>query len=284
MPHLHAMQIADFAITGGKRWDKISATIHAFSPPETLEFVDKLQAKDIQLKTIGTDIRMIVCNCYVKGNAQWGKAFKGQYRETGDNFVDPISLTTANIPTGNSRDYSVAAGILYPFMGMNVASLSGWSYHYQRVKMQNAVTNGEADEVLNGLSYLNTWQGPWAGIEAQLEMCGFNFFAGYEYHWAHWKAHWKLDCPNIFEGAYTDQRRSKHAIGQVGYFDAKYPLFCSVLLGVGFKYQYWKAQHGREKPLEGTFAEIGLPADEVDKVPTASWQSYGLEFTLDLAF
>jgi hypothetical protein len=180
-----------------------------------------------------------------------------------------------------TRDYSIGLG--YSLSCWDYFSISpavGYSYDYQKFKLHHATFNGAPDPVLEGLKYENRWQGPWVGCEAQFAMQCMDFSLGYEYHWSHWHANWELKGADVAAGAFSDKRKSHQANGNVVYLDSAYS-FCDCWdVGVGLKYQFWRATHGRELPRGGSFAEIGLSPTEKDKVPKATWYSYQVQLSV----
>lgn len=278
---------AEFDIYGGYRWDKITTDIHAYSPPGVLVFKDLLSANDIRIWTVGIAGREVFYHCaVVRGNAEWGRVVGGNYKDIGIVPSGLSSTTTADIHSGNTQDFSLGGGLLLPVFcnEFTVGILGGWAYNSQRIKMRNALTEEVPAPILNGLTYKTSWQGPWVGVETSYRHCGYFFDLGYEYHFARWRANWQLNGPDIIGGAYSDKRWANGNHGQVVFVNVSYPLFDCLDIGIGFKYQYWKATNGREEPKGGSFAAVGLPANTVDKIPNASWQSYGLNLVLEYTF
>jgi hypothetical protein len=278
---------AELDVYGGYRWDKISTTIHAYSPPGRLILEDILTAKNVRLWTVGVAGKQLFYQCLlVKGSAEWGRVCGGDYINYGVVPDVPTSKTTADIHSGNTQDFSLGGGIMLPVFcnELNLGVLGGWSFNSQRIKMRNAQTNGISSPILNNLTYKTTWEGPWVGVEGALSYCSYYLNLGYEYHFARWRASWQLDGPDIFGGAYSDKRWSNGNHGQVFFMNTSYPLLHCLEVGLAFKYQYWKAGNGREKPKGGSFAAVGLPGNEIDKIPNASWQSYGLNLVLEYSF
>lgn len=271
-----------FDVSAGYRYDKISTILDIYQPEDNFIFSDELIAKKLKIYEIGFDATLSFCqDWFIKGYYYAGKVYQGHYIERAENdFTEGES--TANIHGGNTRDGSIALGYLYPITcGFNLGPIGGWSYHYLRIKVGEVETNDQPDPVLDNLSYSTRWQGPWLGIEGNYSpLCAVLLNFGYEYHWSRWHAKWLLDGPDIFQGSFSDKRHANQAHGQVGFINAFYAWNCFDI-GLGLKYQYWKASDGREVPLNGSFEEIGFP-DEVDKVRHAAWQS--LELTLKLGF
>lgn len=279
---------AEFDIYGGYRWDKISTTIQAFAPPGNFILQDTLDADNIHLWTIGIAGRELFYECLlVKGSAEWGKVCNGDYNETSFIPRGAESTTTAQVYSGNSQDFSLGGGIFLPVFcnEFSLGILGGWAHNTQRIKMRHAISDGEPEPVLNDLTYKMKWEGPWVGGEALYSHCGFDFDVGVEWHFPRWRANWKLAGPDIFDGPYSDTRwANNNNHGFVTFFNTSYPLLSCIDVGLYFKYQYWKAKHGKEKPQAGSFALVGLPANEVDKIPDASWQSYSVNLALGYEF
>lgn len=270
-------------LTNGYRHDKVTAKINAYDPPGTLVDIDDLKAKNMDIYQLGLKGKWACCDCFMRIEGEYGWGSDGKYTETSTIPNVGSIHSESGIHKVRVKDFSVAGGYLCPlFECFSIGPVAGWSYHSQRFKLKNnAHTDGIADPILNGLKYSNRWQGPWAGVDLAFYACEFTFNAGYEYHWAHWHADWTLDGPDV-SGAFSDRRKSTHAHGQVVYLDARWN-YCSCWnIGLGLKFQEWRAIRGREKPQAGSFAAVGLSNTEVDKVKHATWCSFAI--TADIGY
>ncbi len=276
---------ASFDVTTGYRQDRITTDVNIYDPPGTFIFSDGLLAKHIQIWEVGLNGRVTFCSdFFIKGFANFGKVHGGRYIETVEGTSENEFISKAHISGGETRDFSIGVGYLYPFYECFKAGVAGgWSYDHQRIKMKDAETDEVDDPVLDGLNYNNRWQGLWVGVEALYFWNCFEFNAGYEYHWPHWHAEWLLAGPAVQTTAFSDVRHAKEGSGNVVFIDVSYPFFCYGEVGLGFKYQYWKAKSGRLFPETVSFAELGFP-NEVDRIPSATWQSFEVQASLGLRF
>lgn len=271
--------------TGGYRYDEITCLINAYDPPGTFLSSDDLKAKNLSVWEWGLKSRLRLGNFYAKAWGTFGIIPFGNYTETGTSADDISSRTKADVRHGKVTDASFGGGYLFCFGDcFSFAPTVGWSYNYQRIKLKHAHTDGISDPIVNGLAYKNRWQGPWAGFDTVAQISCLAINAGYEYHWAHWHAEWKLAGDNQIGGAFSDRRKSTHASGNVVYLNTYWNAWDDLDAGVLLKYQYWRAKNGRETPIGSTFAELGFGADEEDKVAHAIWQSIEIQLSLGYTF
>jgi hypothetical protein len=107
---------------------------------------------------------------------------------------------------------------------------------------------------------------------------------GYEFHVVQWHAQWRLKGDDVISGAFSDRRHSNQCYGNVGFINVNYNFFQCWTIAIGARYNYFKAAHGREKPLAGSFSSIGKSDVEVDKVRKATWQSFAMQMFLGYGF
>lgn len=289
---IHALSLFDASldIIGGYRNDELTTLIHAFNPPETFILSDDLQAKNIRVFEVGLKGRTLIYDCLAMyGYALFGQVYSGHYTDTQRNPQgNPnglVAASHADIHGGETRDFSIGIGYLYPvFYCIHAGPTAGWSYNELRIKMNHAHTNNEPNPILDDLQYENRWQGPWIGLEGNFDLVLIQVNLGYEYHFGNWNADWDLSGPDIFGGSFSDKRHSNQVSGNVVYLEANYHLITCCELGLALKYQYWKAKDGKEEPKAGSFASIGYPATEVDHVPHATWKSFEIILSTGFCF
>lgn len=267
-----------FDLNFGYRRDKLNCVLDHFDPPGVFLVDDNLKINKIQIMEIGIKGKCIAKERFmIKGFANIGSVVKGNYVETATTNTGLTSTINLKVFGGDTVDYSIGAGYLYPlFNCLRIGPTGGWSYNTQYLKMK-----GGSIDALRGLQYSNRWQGAWVGADALLDFCAFGVHAGYEYHFPHWHAEWLLkgsDSP----GTYSDVRHSNNGYGNVAFLEA-------FLNGPGcfefncqFKYQYWKMRDGRAHPKFSNIADVGFGPDEVIKVSRSTWES--LEVTAGLGF
>lgn len=271
----------NFELTNGWRQDKLSARVNSYDPK--LLSIDTLKAKNINYYQVGLKADASLCHWYGRVETDWAWSDSGNYREQVKTPDCRYSLSKASLHRGRAKDFSGAAGYLFPLgRCFSAAPLVGWSYDSQVIRLGHGRTDGQRDKVLDSLQYFNRWQGPWAGADCQWNWENLTLKGGYEYHWAHWHAKWKLHGSDVANGAFSDRRKSDHAHGQVIYADGRWNFCSGWYVGVGGKYQWWRAEEGHLKPLTGNFASVGLRNSEVDKVKCATWKS--VSATVDIGF
>lgn len=272
-------------VTGGYRSDRITCLIDAFDPPGTFISSDDLKAKNLSVWEWGLKGRLQLGNFYTKAWGTFGIIPSGNYSELGTGADGGTSHTKGLIRHGKVEDASFGLGYLFNVCDwLCFAPIGGWAYDYQRVKVRNAHTDGVSDPIINGLSYTNRWQGPWVGFDSGMVVDCIAINVGYEYHWAHWHAVWKLSGDDVVGGAFSDKRHSNNASGNVVYLNTFWNAWDDLEAGLLLKYQYWRAKNGQMLPLAGSFAAVGFGADEVDKIPHAVWQSIEIQLSLGYAF
>lgn len=303
----------ELMLTSGYRLDEFRNTIHIYEPSSVFIGNDTLKAREINSFQLGLKGRGEVCNFMLRFNADYAWLGDGQYTESTDFPPVPENRVKAGLKNGDFQDFTIGVGYYFQVpcvCNFEVAPIVGWSYHRQKFKinhtrekiapsipsMEVATGSGSSSfetisfpspgdisvPVLNGVSFKNRWEGPWLGIDFVYDACPFKVYAGYEYHWATWHADWKLAGPDVQTGAFSDKRHSKCAHGQVAYLDSEYELCSNWIVGLGLKFNYWVARHGKERPIAGSFSSIGLPSDEHDHVNRAIWRC--VTVTLDLGY
>lgn len=271
--------------TGGYRYDRLTCNINAFDPPGTFISSDDLKATNLNVWEWGLRSRVRLGSIYAKAWGTFGFIGDGDYREVGRGASGSSSTSKADAGQGSVEDASFGLGYLFEVTDwLCLAPVGGWSYNYQRIKINNAETDGVDDPVIDGVSYKDRWQGPWVGFEAATNLWCFTLNLGYEYHWAHWHGTWKLNSSDVPGGAFSDRRKSNDASGNVVYLNTFWNAWDCLDAGVLLKYQYWQAKGGRLTPLHGTFADLGFGADEVDKISKATWQSFEIQLSLGYTF
>ncbi|MDP1834925.1 MAG: hypothetical protein Q8K75_03255 [Chlamydiales bacterium] len=271
----------DINLWTGYRQDEVSARIDAFDPPGTFIVSNHVEGKDIQLVEFGATAQArIVSNWWLHGAASVGSINKGKYSETSATFTSE-SVTKADIYKGDSFDYSVSVGYLIPttFYSVTLEPVIGWSYDTMRFKIKNAAADNTPEPTLDGLTYMNKWDGMWLGLIAYYSVGPINIKAGYEYHRPRWHAQWTLAGPDIPEGAFSDKRKATRAWGNVFFVDTNYLIQDNWDAGLGLKYGLWQARDGYEHPKAGSFPDVGYSAEEQDQVPFANWKSFQVRFT-----
>lgn len=278
-----------FDIVNSYRQDKFSVNLNTFDSKNNLVEKNKFDLKDISLYQLGAKGQLVACNFFARGEAYWGWADNGSYRENSRIWNGSPLKTRAHLHKGRTRDFTVGGGYFLPACGLiNIGPSGGWSYQSQEFTIHRARIQGFSDDSINGLEYSNRWQGPWAGADAQLNFCGFELRGGYSYHWATWQGKWHLKGCEGEGNGFTEKCRSSDATGQVAYVDALWSICPLVELGLGFKWQRWEAKKGKQKhdkhaKTHGLFGNI-VAWRETDKIKNAIWESFTVSLDLGVAF
>ncbi len=239
----------DLSFCNGYSCSKASSTLNVYDGYGFLQLTDTLKANNIQLYELGFKGRLAACDYVFRGECFWGWGDSGRYTENTLDADSDASFTKASLKSPRTRDFTVGVGYLFTLGDcFEIIPMGGLSYHFQRFGIHDVNTDGEEDDILNNLRYITRWQGPWAGVDLGLNFCGIGIRGGYEYHWCDWHAQWLLDGPNVFGVAFSDMRKSSHANGQVGFVDAHWE-FCDCWnIGIGVKWERWKATNGSLRP------------------------------------
>jgi len=276
----------DAQLSGGYRYDEISASINSFDAPGVFVSQDKLKIKKMHIWEVGGKARVTLGNVYIRGYGYTGWGSHGKYTERVSDGIGDFSVSRADVKHIRTQDALVGLGYMFTTTDCSgncwgIAPIAGWSYAHQRVKLKDGNTNGFEDLIFDGLVYKNRWSGPWLGFDVSYAHCDFSVNAGYEYHWANWHAEWLLDDVDVLPNAFSDRRHAKNAHGNVVYIDGFWSFACNWEIGLGFKFQEWNARKGHVEPIAGLAAAGLLPTAE-DKLKHAKWCS--AELTLNLVY
>lgn len=281
-------------IVNGYRQDKISARLNTYDFENVLREKNSINLNDISIYQLGLKGQVVACNLFARGEAYWGWSDNGNYRESSEVWQGYPNKSKARLHKGRTRDYTVGGGYYLPTCGVfNIGPSGGWSYQSQDFTVHRARYQGYEDNFLNGLQLTNTWQGPWAGVDGQMDFCGYGLRGGYSYHWATWEGKWHQkarDCDWQGEEnlGFTEKCRSSNARGQVAYIDILWSMCPCVELGLGFKWQRWEANNGKQKHkkkdcLEGLGNQVAAWRN-TDKLKNATWESWTVSLDLGIAF
>ncbi len=290
----------------GYRRDQIATTIDSFNNPEVLGFdttliaTDHLKAKNLLIFENGLYGEFYLCRWFIRGWGTYGNVKHGKYVETvhvPGTAKNSDTVTRAHIRQGRVWDISPSLGYVFPIWGcqdtdcmyITLAPLVGYSWNYQRVKMNNATTHTglvtpSPLPTLDGLQYKNRWRGPWFGLEVNFSNPWIELKGGYEYHWPHWRAEWLLAGPDVTGVAYSDKRHGHIYFGSNAYFDARYYLFEGLYVESGISFKYWRSRKGKEVPLAGSFSAVGIADTQVDIVRRALWKSFEAQISMGYLF
>lgn len=275
---------AYFDASGGYRKDKLSAEIHSFDKQNMLIVKDHLKARDLTLYQVGGKGLIGICDWFVRGEGYWGWSDKGMYSDASRMAKRYLLKRKAHLHHGKTKDFTIGAGYFLNFCFLELGPVAGWSYQSQEFKVKTArfITldeEGSERSKNTGFRYSNHWKGPWLGVDAKFDLCGFELRSGYSYHWAKWNANWSLKNRAKQKFTFQDNHKSSDAHGQVAYLDFFWGFCPMVNLGVGLKWQQWQGKKGRKKPLESEKTEAVS-----DQVQHARWESFTVSLNLGISF
>lgn len=283
-------------LTNGYRRDDLSSVVDFFTPRDaSLLGIDHLKTNNISTYQLGLKGKWIFCDLllYLEGAVGWSGS--GRYHET-LTLKRIESLMHAGIGHGSTTDFMAGTGYRFNLWGcLQVGPTVGWSYNYQRYSVKDIERNEKRDRRLDELKCSNRWQGPWIGLDAAFNTCLFDVEASYEYHWAHWNSNVRLGDDDRTQSSdenpvkanhrmegFSDRRHSNHARGHVFYVDAFWKFCFGWNMGIGVKFQQWKATNGHERS-EGEFFGIKF-RQEKGKVKSAKWYSYAVTYNIGYVF
>lgn len=277
----------DIYLTGGYRSDCLETALTILDLNEETLFTDTIKGKNIDVYQIGVKGKASICNQYfVRGYAIFGTiADDGKYHEKEADPQGNSAEIEAKITDGYTADYSIGAGYLFPLARcLSIGPSIGYAYVRESITMDDAEFEGEELSILNDLVYKMRWQGPWLGADAVYTIGCFDLHLGYEYHWCDWRAEWLLDGPDIPQEAFSDERKSSDAYGNVFFVDANYRFCRCWNIGLEFKYQYWKVDSGRVEPKNSTYEQLGFDNISKTKVNRADLVTYGIQVSIGRHF
>lgn len=214
---------------------------------------------------------------YLQGAFDFAWIRRGRVRDSyfaGDNRTDEFARFEAIIPGGSLFDLSGGIGVnIFPWRrGIILAPLVGYSLNGQNLKISKA-TETIADDPANlgpicGLrvNYRSRWEGPWVGLDFSVKpTCYWMFEAGYQYHWARFRARgkWELtDCldPNNF--FVNNFWQDAHGSGMVVNFGTSYYFDETWGLGIYGNFQRWKTRPNGKNTSDICRSVNTLPADQ----------------------
>lgn len=231
---------------------------------------------------------------FARGSAYWGWVNDGIYlHETSPGTDVTFTFDRGDISHGHTWDYSVGGGYLFGCSsGFKIGPTGGYSSNKLTFKAENvlgSIVTVDTSSAIDPLAYFDEgvvfssrWQGPWVGVDAFWDSCGWNIYASYEYHWTNWKGSFHSPSTDLDDDLhFSDRRTGKNGWGQTGYLGAHYSFNDCMIAGLGLKYQYFRAKGHLTPTADGGFPAVGGPEDEVDPVKT-NWISFSI--TLDLGY
>lgn len=273
----------DIKLTNGYRQDSLSAKTEikeSYYEPSLYgsSLNDNLKINSISLYEIGLQGKLTVLNFFGRLEGTYGWAGSGHYHEHIPLFSNSLSSLKSRVDSGNTKSWSLGTGYHFNVIPLcdwvKIGPMIGWSHAEQHFKMKSH------SREFSHLGYQNYWQGPWAGIDLELQLCEFSLHTSYEYHWVNWDAKRHFNGEGSISGELSNRLKSNHAYGQVLNVDGRWNFNLCWFAGIGIKVQEWHAIKGHLKTLKDKF---GLnPSHHPDKFKDAHWKSFAI--TADLGF
>src|SRR5262245_33448926 len=178
----------EISVSGGWRRDELKNTIHSteIQNGKRVTFLkDKLKIKDIDIWQVGGKLHWNIPNisCWCEDGCSWldrfyirayyyhGWVTDGDYREKILERSETLR-THASIHDGETDDYSIALGFLFPICdNFAIGPVGGWAYDRIKTKNGHAKTNGQRDPLIEGVKFKSTWEGPWVGFDFTYNGC-----------------------------------------------------------------------------------------------------------------
>ncbi len=288
----------DLELITGYRVDdldwNIAGNISGTSPNIVSELTwSDLNSFQLKLGGKGTINRVF----YMRGSAAFGWVLSGDVQDSdysGDNRTLEWSRSSNSADDSTLLDATLAIG--YPF---NLASdrfklipVLGYSYSEQNLAMKDGfqtVSNPAAAPAgvtplplgpFAGLdsSYDSKWYGPWAGVDLSFKASDkFLLFAGFEYHWADFKAeaNWNLRSDLAHPKSFEHEADGTGILITAG---GDYIFAEPWSLGLEINYQDWSTDAGIDQQFnsDGTMA--------VTRLNEVNWKSFAIMLRVTYRF
>ncbi len=220
-----------------------------------------------------------------KGGGSYLWTVDGRGQETsylaGDR-ANPTSQANSNASDGYGWDISLATGYKFKWgnaknVALSLTPLVGYSWQerkntlYQGQDMLNPDSSVSAAKNI----YLSSWNGPWAGMEAQVDFLNkHRLFSEVQYHWADYKANanWArlADVKSI-----SHDGNAEGVLALVGY---QYKLTQQLAMKIAVDYQHWQVRNGREK------LKFSDDSDVISAISKINRKSLGVNLGINFAF
>jgi Protochlamydia outer membrane protein len=266
---------AEVDISTGWRNDRITTENRLFSRIETFIAAEEIKIRNLDVWQIGGKGRVRYDNWYLRAYGYYGWANNGKFRQNITDVTDVLEADLhGKVHEGNTMDGAIGGGYLFDFEDnlQNIWSIGptiGWAYHEQKVNIRRERLSEFA--LFRKLRYTAQWYGPWAGVDLTFRSCQFIMNLGYEYHWTQFHGDLRESiAPGI---RFNMHQKSNHGYGNVAYFDGKWVFYSNWTVGIGLKYEGWKANKGHAH-----LTSFGID----EKLKHARWTSG--QVTLDLGY
>ncbi|MEM1282941.1 MAG: hypothetical protein AAGG81_05240 [Chlamydiota bacterium] len=246
------------------REDCISYELKDFADTSVAQDFDKLRIHQITARGY-----YICDNIYFRGHASGGWIFGGN--TTRKEFIEEIDLAEIYGNADDCNVFDLSGGVGYQFdcgcSGFKFIPIFGYSWSRQDIETSHLklsldiITNLPLEISIPDLKecYRLDWYGPWIGIDfLYADYCGWDLFAGFEYHWADICGNYQRSSVVFEEVDFTRLSRDEHGCGQgfVGNAGILFDLCCNWTGFVMGSYQAWNLNHGCGKDEDGDLLEM----------------------------
>lgn len=290
---------------GGYRKDDLKFSIAG--PTGTPDVLNEVQWEGLHI--FQTDLRGTITawdHVYLRGSTGWGWIMCGDVNDSyfgADGRTDELAHFNACIDNGTVFDISSGIGAnIFPWRkGIVFAPLVGFSYHQQKLTIQDAIeTIAPSPIFLGGIpgmmaDYKATWRGPWLGFDFSFHpICDLRFSASYEYHWVCFrgKGDWTIYNP-LTPGIFfvNEFVQCAHGVGQIGNVGLHYTFGQNWGFGFFVTTQRWSTSKGTNTTFK--FLNTLPPANQlVGTFPITAttdlnhviWHTFSVIFEADCEF
>lgn len=254
---------SDLYFGNSYRQDRFSfLTGHAFE--KFFKETDEKRIHKLPFYQICFKNKWSLCGYFFRLEADFGWSNQGKLHEVAK-FSPTYSLNTrSDVNNGITRDCILGWGYLLPLSAyFKIGPAGGWSYQHQQFQTEDP----QKKSFITHSKFQGRWQGPWAGVDVLWGSACWRYAidGGYEYHFGHFRGLWHLHAPEYF--SLSEKQFSNNVHGQVFYLNGRWN-FGSVFgcncclgsewcIGIGLKYQSWKAHHGKNQFFIGSQSSSG---------------------------
>lgn len=208
-------------------------------------------------------------NVYFRGHADSGWIFGGTTSR--DDFAGDIDIVQTYGSADDCIVFDLSAGVGYQFdcgcSGFKFIPVFGYSWSRQDIETSNLklaldiINDLTIDIKIPGLKecYRLDWYGPWVGIDLiYADYCGWDLFAGFEYHWAEIRGKYTRSISIFEEVSFSRLERDECGCGQgfVGNVGILFDLCCNWTGFVMGSYQGWNLNSGCGRDEDDDLIEV----------------------------
>ena len=224
----------------GYRTDHLKWSIAGPPPANFPNVLTEVDWRQLQIAQVNVRGHLTACDhVYARVNADWGIIMQGENNTTTFGANDQalqVSKFHSTANNGNVADLGGGLGVNFaPWRsGVEFAALIGYSFHQQRLRMENAIETFNINPAVLGAieglktSFLGRWDGPWVGMDFTFRpMCRVRVETGFEYHWLRYRSRglWAINtCVNPGANFLNNYRQDANGTGQTFFLGASYEL------------------------------------------------------------